>query len=177
MARAVAVDSYGWFTPADLTKVIEAFHNSGNAQKVVLVGGQALVAWVIFYGIQLPSFDEPYLTQDADFIGSGTQARQIAKKLHGKTTIPAPDDHTPNTAIVEFSGEEGKVLLIDFLDRLIGIETADAKKLAVPVVIGNGLPIAVLHPLLVLKNRCENLLHLQAKRDANGITHASSSSS
>jgi hypothetical protein len=124
------------------------------------------------YGIDLPAFEGPYLTQDADFLGNKEQARLIARMLDGRVRIPTMDENTPNTAVVAFDGEAGQVLLIDFLDGLIGVHTNEIKKRAVPLQIDGNAPILILHPLLVLQSRCANLHELQSKRDANGITQA-----
>jgi hypothetical protein len=53
-------DHYDWFTPADLTRVIDAIHALPDWRSVVLVGGQSLTAWVEYYKIKLPAFEGPY---------------------------------------------------------------------------------------------------------------------
>ena len=62
MAEFVSHSDYDWFTPADLTRVIDAIHALPDWRSVVLVGGQSLTAWVEYYKIQLPAFEGPYLT-------------------------------------------------------------------------------------------------------------------
>ena len=86
------------FTPADLTRVINAIHALPDWSSVVLVGGQSLTAWVEYYKIKLPSFEGPYLTIDADFLGTATEAEVIARELGSKAQIPTIDDQTPNAA-------------------------------------------------------------------------------
>lgn len=49
------------------------YHRLEDWKHVVLVGGQSLTAWVQHYQIQLPQFEGPYLTADADFVA--TRAR------------------------------------------------------------------------------------------------------
>jgi hypothetical protein len=39
LAKSVSLDDYDWFTPADLTKVIDAIHTLPDWKSVVLVGG------------------------------------------------------------------------------------------------------------------------------------------
>ena len=124
------------------------------------------------FKIELPAFEGPYLTADADFLGSKVEAEVIARYLHGTTKAPAPDDPTPNTAIVEFTGERGEKLLIDMLIGVLGVPTPEARKLAVPVELAGCEPIQVLHPLLVLESRCHNLECLSHNREGNGITQA-----
>lgn len=125
-----------------------------------------------FYKIKPPEFDGPYLTADADFLGTKAEAKVIAEYLKGKTHSPTIDDHTPNTAIIEFTGEQGSRLLIDMLTGVLGVSNSDAEKLAVPVVLDDWEPIQILHPLLVLESRCANVERLAHKRQGNGITQA-----
>ncbi|GFE84892.1 hypothetical protein GCM10011487_68920 [Steroidobacter agaridevorans] len=172
MAESVGQDDFGWFTPADLRQVILAIHQLEDWKKVILVGGQSLTAWVEYYKIELPVFEGPYLTADADFLGTKAEAKVIASYLRGKAQIPKIDDHTPNTAIIEFTGEEGTKLLIDMLVGVLGVSTEDAAKLAVSVVLYDWQPVQILHPLLVLESRCANLERLPHKRENNGITQA-----
>jgi len=139
---------------------------------VVLVGGQSLTAWVEYYKIPLPPFEDPYLTADADFRGTKREAEAIARFLGGKFEAPEMGDSTPNAAIVVFTGERGEKLNIDILTGVLGVPDAAVKKLAIPLAIDGCEPIQVLHPLLVLESRCANLLTLRHKRESNGITQA-----
>jgi hypothetical protein len=172
LAEPLSPDHYGWFTPGDLRNVIRAIHRVHDWQQIILVGGQSLTVWVLYFQIELPAFEGPYLTADADFLGSKVEAEVIARYLQGTVKAPAPDDHTPNTAIIEFTGERGEKLLIDMLIGVLGVSMHDARKLAVPVQLRGYEPVQVLHPLLVLESRCHNLERLRHKRDSNGITQA-----
>jgi hypothetical protein len=164
---------YGWFTPADTKQLFRAIHKLPDWEKVVLVGGQALTTWVFKYKIDLLSFDGPYLTQDADFLGSRADAELIAKHLGGKAMLAHMDDHTVNTAVIEFTGKDGRRLLVDMLGVVLGLKDEDTRRLAVAVQLYDDWePIRVLHPLLVLESRCANLEMLANKRTANGITQA-----
>ena len=101
MAQPLISDDYDWFTPADLTRVINAIHALPDWSSVVLVGGQSLTAWVEYYKIKLPSFEGPHLTVDADFLGTRAEAEVIARGLGSKAQIPTIDDHTPNAAAID----------------------------------------------------------------------------
>ncbi len=140
--------------------------------RVILVGGQSLTTWVKYYKITLPAFEGPYLTADADFLGTKVEAEVIADYLKGTVRVAALDDHTINTATIVFKGETGEKLNIDILAGLIGVERKDVEKLAVPIQIDDYEPVMVLHPLLVLESRCANLERLSYKRNSNGITQA-----
>jgi hypothetical protein len=113
LAQPLISDDYDWFTPADLTRVINAIHALPDWSSVVLVGGQSLTAWVEYYKIKLPSFEGPYLTIDADFLGTRTEAEVIARELGSKAQIPTIDDQTPNAAAIDFTGASGKKLHIE----------------------------------------------------------------
>lgn len=81
MAKSVGQDDFGWFTPADLKQVILAIHQLQDWKKVILVGGQSLTAWVEYYKIELPAFEGPYLTADADFLYVETPADRLADTI------------------------------------------------------------------------------------------------
>jgi hypothetical protein len=172
LAESVSPNDYDWFTPADLTRVIDAIHALPDWKSVVLVGGQSLTAWVEYYKIKLPTLEGPYLTIDADFLGTKTEAEVIAKELGSNAQIPSIDDHTPNAATIDFTGASGKRLHIDILSGVLGLKSDDVRKLAVKLEINNNKPVAVLHPLLVLASRCINLQRLTEKRHGTGITQA-----
>jgi hypothetical protein len=95
-----------------------------------------------------------------------------AKYLKGQARFPKLDDHTPNTAVIDFEGMEGKQLHIVVLSAVLGLQQRDVERLAVPIAIDDLEPISVLHPLLVLESRCINLERLSEKRHANGVTQA-----
>jgi hypothetical protein len=152
LATSVSLDDYDWFTPADLTKVIEAIHTLPDWKSVVLVGGQSLTAWVQYFKIELPPFEGPYLTIDADFLGTRTEAEVIARELGSNAQIPSFDDHTPNAAVIDFTGASGKKLHIDILNGVLGLDNNDVRRLAVNLEIDNNKPVPVLHPLLVLES-------------------------
>jgi hypothetical protein len=174
LAELVVHEDYGWFTPADLIQVVRAIHRLADWKNVILVGGQSLTAWVQHYQIELPAFEGPFLTADADFLASKTDAQLIAQYLRGRARFPGYDDHTPNAAVIDFAGANGDLLHIDILGAVLGLKEADVRRLAVPVEI-EGLEaeaVAVLHPLLVLQSRCVNLERLSEKRSANGVTQA-----
>jgi hypothetical protein len=124
LAESVSPNDYDWFTPADLTRVIDAIHALPDWKSVVLVGGQSLTAWVEYYKIKLPTLKGPYLTIDADFLGTKTEAELIAKELGSNAQIPSIDDHTPNAATIDFTGASGKRLRpADFCTMCISILT------------------------------------------------------
>jgi len=170
-------DDYGWFTIAEFKSVIDALNKTQNpSTPVILVGGQALIAWIKHYNIPVPSSETPALTQDIDFLGSHEEAQLLANELGAKINVARMDDHTPNTAVLSFrSPNTNKILIIDFLGYLIGLNEKEVRNLAVAIKFESLSDINVLHPILCLKSRVENLnLHkLKSKRNGNGIIQAS----
>lgn len=140
---------------------------------MVIVGGQAIVAWALHFGVQVPETETPYLTQDVDFFGIKEDARWLASKLNGKFVAAELGDATPNAATIVIPSADGKSkLLIDFLLSVLGLEDDEVRRLAAPIQFGDHPPVHVLHPLLCLESRLENLYRLSAKRDGNGIAQA-----
>ena len=168
-------DDYGWFSPADFQLVLRGLEKGSSPESnTVLVGGQAIVAWVLHYNLPIPETDMPALTQDVDFLGTAQEAESLAKVIGAHVEKPKLfDDHTPNTAIVSFkSPDSGKLLLVDFLGQLMGLDEKEVRALAVPLEFDTQSPVHVLHPILCLKSRIENLFSLSTKRNGNGITQA-----
>lgn len=64
----------------------------------VLVGGQALAFWALWFKIQSPAELGDKITTDADFIGSRTNAAALNKQLHWTMWKPSFEDATPQTA-------------------------------------------------------------------------------
>lgn len=96
-------DDYGWFTPAEFNSVLNALNKIQNpSSPTILVGGQALIAWIKHYDIPIPNSETPALTQDVGFLGSKEEADLLAKEIGAEIKIAGMDDHTPNIAILTF---------------------------------------------------------------------------
>ncbi len=164
---------YGWVTPFDLNQTLLQIKkiNAEADHKIILVGGQAISAWVYIYNIDLPEIKTPALTQDIDFIGNKQDAELLAVALNGSLALPSMDDHTPNIAVISYTGSGNKLLQIDFLADLLGIKDKDIQNLALEVETDD-FSVYLLHPLICLQSRLENLKRLTSKRTTNGITQA-----
>lgn len=167
-------DDYGWFTPAEFELVLQALNkNQNSSSPAILVGGQSLVAWIKYYNINIPDTETPALTQDVDFLGKADDAKLLAKELNARIKVAGMDDHTPNTAVLSFqSVNTDKILIVDFLNQLLGLKEEEVRKLAVLISIESSSQVYVLHPILCVKSRFENLHKLKNKRNGNGITQA-----
>ena len=173
MIQAGPDDDFGWFCAADFNIVLGAIARHKNPERIVLVGGQSLIGWALHYGIDIPTTEYPALTQDADFLGTRKDAEFLAKEIGAQIRVATLDDHTPNTAVLAWpSPVTGKILTLDFLLGLIGVATEDIKKMAVTLQFEGQEPVHILHPLLCLVSRFENLLRLKIKRTGNGIAQA-----
>jgi len=96
-------EDYGWFTPAEFQLVLNGLSkNQSPSSPTILVGGQAITAWILHYDIPIPKTETPALTQDVDFLGSAQEAELLAKEIGADIEIATMDDHTPNTAILSF---------------------------------------------------------------------------
>lgn len=168
---ATQADDLGWFTPPDLDLLFKALSKLPNPESFVLVGGQALSFWVDWFDIPLPPLKSPYLTTDADFMGSHLDAQVLAHELGATIKTATMDDHTPNLAVLTYQGYEGQKLLIDVLSGVIGLSDDEVRKLAVELV-RKDAPLFVMHPVLCLKSRISNLHRLSFKRNGNGISQA-----
>lgn len=162
---------YGWFTPPDLELLFSAIAKLPDPGAVVLVGGQALSFWVDLFDIPIPKLDVPYLTQDADFIGTHRDAELLARELGADIRLAGIDDNTPNLAVLTYQGVNGQKLLIDILSVIVGLSDKEVRKRALLVEIGERR-LHILHPMLCLKSRIENLMTLPGKRNGNGISQA-----
>ncbi|HSV29112.1 MAG TPA: hypothetical protein VLL76_06120 [Candidatus Omnitrophota bacterium] len=153
--------------------------------EATVVGGQAINFWGEYFRDRakedLAQF-APFTSKDIDYFGLAAAAQQLADKLGGKAVFPEPEDHTPNSAIVqaEINGRQAK---IDFLGGVLGVRPSEMGDGALLIVIDHesaGLnikvSIRVLHPLLCLKSRAANMITLRRADDVTKRQYAVRSS-
>lgn len=160
------------FTREDLSLVTSQV--AKDPSRLVLVGGQALETWGVFFDVLAPTGDRHPLTEDADWLGNAADANWLCTLLGKETTelqIPKMDDHGPSSALAFLKTADGRVLMMDFLHTVMGLQEVEIRKLAIPVSVDGGV-MHVLHPLLCLESRMANLKHLPAKRGGNGPMQA-----
>lgn len=164
--------SYGWFSPEDFQLLVQSLLRFEDRDSVVLVGGQSVTAWAIFYGVDVPATSAPYLTQDADFYASRQAADHLAQELGGELRLATMDDIPLNLGTIVFrSPTSGDALLIDILGCVHGLANDEITELSIPIEVARG-EIRVLHPLLCLKSRLFNLADIPAKKTPEGIAQA-----
>jgi hypothetical protein len=139
----------------------------------LLVGGQALATWAVYYGIQPVGALSRVVTTDADFIGS----KETAQKLHRALGQPwklrkaSIDDCGPQVAKVYAAGVQG-IKQVDFFSGIVGLDTDAVRKRAARLALADETTVQILHPLDVLESRLRNLDALPEKRNAIGVAQA-----
>ena len=167
---------FDWFTRPEIRRVLAGLAEAG-IDSVVLIGGQSISFWALYYRIALPQTDTPALTQDLDFKGSSKQAKSLATSIRASIKTPTLDDATASTAFLVWEPPQParsapRRLIIDFLGSVLGVRDKDVVELAVTVQIEDMPPIRVMHPIPCMQSRFANLAILSAKRDSNGIAQA-----
>ena len=98
-------------TPLAFEDAFEVLGPALSGDNVVLVGGQAVNYWLSYYrkrDATLAQF-EVVTSDDVDFFGSADAAALVAKAIAGEMkTVALDDDHSPNTAIVDFRDSAGR---------------------------------------------------------------------
>lgn len=140
----------------------------------LLVGGQALAAWAVYYGIAPVGDLSRAVTMDADFIGT----REIAQRLQRSLGAPWKlrqanlDDVGPQIAKVYATLPQEGIKQVDFLSAIVGLDTEAIRRRASKLTLADGTVIQLLQPLDVLESRLRNLHALASKRNRVGIAQA-----
>jgi hypothetical protein len=138
----------------------------------LLVGGQALAFWAVWFKIESPADLGDKVTTDADFIGSRANAAALNKQLHWTIWEPSFDDATPQTAKLSKRVDNNGIKQIDFLSSIIGLDTNEIRTRAVEITLPPKAQISILHPIDVLTSRLKNLQHLPGKQNKIGVAQA-----
>lgn len=140
----------------------------------LLVGGQALAAWAVYYGVQPVGELSRVVTMDADFIGTSDIAEELQRSLGApwKLRKGTLDDFGGQIAKVYATLPEEGVKQIDFLSGIVGLDTDAIRTRASRLTWEDGTTIQILHPLDVLESRLRNLDALASKQNAVGVAQA-----
>jgi hypothetical protein len=138
----------------------------------LLVGGQALAFWAVWFKIESPAELGDKVTTDVDFIGSSANAGALNKQLHWTMWKPSLDDATPQTAKLSKRVDNNGIKQIDFLHSIIGLDTKEIRKRAVAIDLPPNAKISILHPVDVLTSRLKNLQLLPEKQNEIGVAQA-----
>ncbi len=142
--------------------------------RALLVGGQALAAWAVHYGIRPVGDLSRSVTMDADFIGTSDTAQALQRSLGPpwKLRKATFDDAGEQVAKVYATVPEEGIKQVDFLSGIIGLDTKGVRKRASIIALADGVTVQLLHPLDVLESRLRNLDALPSKRNAVGVAQA-----
>jgi hypothetical protein len=140
----------------------------------LLVGGQALATWAVYYGIQPAGELSRVVTMDAGFIGSNETAQKLQRSLGQpwKLRKATLDDFGPQVAKVYATLPEQGIKQVDFLSGIVGLDTDAIRRRASLLTLEDGTTVQLLHPLDVLESRLRNLDALPSKRNATGVAQA-----
>lgn len=147
---------------------------STDPSRLILVGGQAIETWGHYFGVVAPTGDAQPLTEDIDWYGDKKSAIWLCNQLgrdNTQLTVADAFDPSPNVAVALHQRPDGRVVLLDFLKTLAGLDPKEVSERAVPIRVGP-VNLHVLHPLLCLRSRLANLALLRAKRNTNGKMQA-----
>lgn len=148
-----------FYTLQEATKLLSALPQE-LADRVILIGGQALLLWGEYYLIDRMTGQqlESLASDDLDFMGRKPEVIDCARVWHGEHKLPHMDDHTPQSGIVLLNNQ-GVTETVDFLSQVYGVSDKDVYAFSDKMKFGNNL-VRVLSPPLCLKSRIENLYGL-----------------
>lgn len=140
----------------------------------LLVGGQALATWAVYYSIRPVGELSLAVTTDADFIGTSDIAEALQRSLGRpwKLRKGTLDDAGGQVAKVYMTVPGEGIKQVDFLSGIVGLDTDEVRKRAAVISLPDGLTVQLLHPLDVLESRLRNLDSLPAKRNDVGVAQA-----
>ncbi|WP_157669313.1 hypothetical protein [Chitinibacter sp. GC72] len=168
-------DQYATFTKDDLKRLFDAYTPADvdNKTKQVLVGGQSLVIWMFYYGIDGSASKNPYLlTHDVDFLSNLEDARALTRRLNVTLTEAGLSNPDPCCATSVFDSVNGGKLRLDFLKTVCGLDIKKLRARSIPCDFPELGTIWIMHPLDCLTSRIANLAQIPSKRDSNGVEQA-----
>ena len=142
-------------------------------ENTVIVGGMAVSLLAEIYGV---STDVPCMTTDGDLLGGQMAIEESEKQLAGyalrKYLATLDEQATPNSGklAVDIDGEVDPVEL-DFLFRIDGLSTDEIEQKAARIEV-DGKSVRVMHPVLLLENKLNNLALYPTKRNDAGVNQA-----
>ena len=152
------------FQAKDLAKVLEALPDDDDT---VLIGGQALNIWAEYYFKSDPSLatQPPFFSNDIDFLGDKQAASTLHSAWKGTLYLPGMDNHTPMTAKLNLTLEDGRPVNVDFLGVMMGVDNYHVRKAALRIhTPSSEKPILVLHPAHCLASRIYNTYGILDRR-------------
>lgn len=146
--------------------------------EVVLVGGQALNFWASRYAARMRRRQRPLTSTDVDFVGPTAAVHACAALLGGEARFAELDHATANFAYVLFRDRSGTERVVDFLERVCGVDSQDLSDTAIivtplaPTLQNTGLRFAVMHPVVCMESRLSNSVELTKYQSPHGLEQA-----
>lgn len=156
-------------TPGEIERILRVC-----GPHALLVGGQALATWAVYYGIRPVGALSRAVTMDVDFIGTSNIAQVLQRSLGRpwKLRKGTLDDVGGQVAKVYATVPGEGIKQVDFLSGIVGLDTEDVRRRAAEITLVDGVTVHLLHPLDVLESRLRNLDVLSSKRNAHGVAQA-----
>ncbi len=149
-----------YYTLAKLTELISKTPEE-TVDKIILIGGQALIAWIHAFNINELTGEayDNLASDDMDFMGSMVAVSECARCWNGHAIYPSINDSTIQTGrvILAQTNEAGEPQVVDFLGAAYGIPTEDVHKYSDKISIDNDSFYYVISPPLCLMSRIKNL--------------------
>lgn len=132
--------------------------NQETADKIMIIGGQALNLWGHHYlYTHLSATEKQHLASyDLDLLARRPEIERCARAWNGDAKFPSFDDSTIQSGIVLFKNEQGKTTSVDFLSDVYGVERKHLEKHFDMIQLSK-VNVPILSPPLVLKSRLANL--------------------
>lgn len=125
---------------------------------LIVVGGQALSLWAREYLLDEMTGEELQFatSDDLDFIGRQGSVGFCEARMKVSFRRATIEDYTPNLAAAEIAWDDDRKIVIDILDAIAGVSTADIYKYLESVVLDD-VRIAIIDPVSCLQSRLFNL--------------------
>lgn len=168
-----SVVSHGGLTYRDTEALL--LRLGDTAERVVVVGGQALNFWASYYEPRVAELraEAPFTSKDVDLCAPRADVEELAQRLGGRARLAGFDDHTPNLGTVTYSDESGTLRTLDVMATLVGLDVRDVRKTSIPIhydtASGQSLTFRVMHPVLIMESRAHNVIQLPAYRNPHGL--------
>ena len=156
-------------TDSEIAQILEVC-----GTRALLIGGQSLAFWALYYQVRPVGVLAEAVTTDIDFVGTADVAALLKKRLGGRWQLHAAtiDDMGGQNAKVYQVLPDNGLKQIDFLSGIAGLDAQAADNRAVEVEADSGVWVRILHPLDVLESRLQNLRLLPSKRDQIAVAQA-----
>jgi hypothetical protein len=151
------------------------------AERVLLVGGQAVNFWASHFDSQATELrrDRPFTSKDIDVMASRQDVSVLAARIDGKARIAGFDDNTASLATVAYVDDRGVRRVLDVMNTVFGINTQEVLRTSVSIrypVASGEIQFRVMHPVLVMESRASNVVRLPGQYNTSrGLRQADAS--